>query len=112
MERGIANSFEVFVADDGLEGGAFEERTSFDDLEFIGESGALESETVLECVIADSFEVFVADDPLEGGAGVERQLFDDFELIGENDTREGGAFLECSLSYIRNVAVLTEYHFH
>jgi len=95
LERGIANSFEVFVADDGLEGGAFEERTSFDDLEFIGESGALESETVLECVIADSFEVFVADDPLEGGAMGENPRFNDFELIGESDTREGIATTEC-----------------
>jgi len=66
----------------------------------------------LECASAISFEVFVEDDALEGSAFAERTLFDDFELTRKSDTREGDAISECALSYIRNVAVFTEYHTH
>jgi len=66
----------------------------------------------LESAFAESLELFVADDAFEGEAMGESHLFDDFELIGESDTREGRALLECVLSYIRSVAVLTEYHTH
>jgi len=106
LECATANSLEVFVADDMLEGGAGGERQLFDDFEIIGEGNALEDGTGLECASANSFEEFVQDDALEGRAGGERQLFDDFELIGESDTREGVAFIKCAFSYIRDVAVL------
>ena len=43
-------------------------------------------------------------------AGTEYTRFDDIEPIGESDTCEGGAASECLLSYIRNVAVFTEYY--
>jgi len=64
----------------------------------------------LEYSLADSFEVFVEDDAFEGDAFAVRKPFDFFELIGESDTREGRALVECPLSYIRNVAMFTEYH--
>ena len=83
-----------------------------DDCELVGEGYALEGGTPIKHTRADSFEVFVADDVFEGGAVDERQLFYFFEHIGESDTGEGRAMLECPLSYIRNVAVLTEYHTH
>ena len=67
---------------------------------------------VLKCATDDSFEVFAADNAREGNAMRKRTLFNDFELIREGDTREGDAVLECSPSYIRNVAVFTEYHTH
>jgi len=95
LECGIANSLEVFVEDDALEGGARGERQLFDDFEVIGEGGALECGTALECGNADSPEVFVADDAFEGLTIGERQAFDDGKLIGESDTREGKALLEC-----------------
>ena len=98
MECAIANSFEVFVADDVLEGGAMGERQLFDDFELIGESHALEGGAALEYGNANSLEVFVADDALEGGAMGERQRFDDLELIGESDTCEGEVFIECPLA--------------
>ena len=47
-ECGPANSFEVFVADDVFEGGAFVERSRFDDFELIGEVNSLEFAAVLE----------------------------------------------------------------
>ena len=68
LEYVIANSFEVFVADDAFEGGTVVERQKLDDFELIGKGNAFEGGTVLECAIADSFEVFVADDALERGA--------------------------------------------
>ena len=98
MKCASANSFEVFVADNALEGGAGVKRRHFDDLELIGESGIREGGTMLECVSANSFEVFVEDNAFEGGAFGECYPFDDVELIGESDTREGVAFLECSCS--------------
>ena len=96
-ECAIANSFEVFVADDAFEGGAFGKRHLFDDFQFIGEVDALEGGIALECAWADSFEVFVEDDALEGGPS-KYQPFDDFELTGESDTCEGEASLEGRLS--------------
>ena len=89
--------FEVFVADDALEGGAVAEHILLDVFELIGEGNRYE-DGILECPIADSFEVFVDDDAFEGGALAECDLFDDFELIGESDTREDGAASECSRS--------------
>ena len=55
LECEIANSLEVFVADDAFEGGAMGERQVFDDFELIGESDTFEGGTELECVLADSF---------------------------------------------------------
>jgi len=105
-------SFEVFVAYNAFEGGASAKRPLFDDCELLGEGGAHEGRTVLECVIANNFEFFVVDDALEGGAMGKYPRIELFELIGESDTREGVAPSECSHSYIHNVAVLTEYHTH
>ena len=98
MECAKANSLEVFVADDALEGGAFDERQLVDDCEIFGEGNALESVAASEGGSADSFEVFVEDNALEGGAMRKCLQFDDFELIGESDTREGVAILECVFS--------------
>ena len=98
MECSLANSLEVFVADDAFEGGAVAEGQIFDDCEIIREGDALEDGTYLKCPIANSFEFFVPDDAFEEGAFGEHRLFDDFELIRESDTREGGAMLECSRS--------------
>jgi len=44
LECAIADSFEVFVADDALEGDAAVECSSFDDFKFIGESDTREVE--------------------------------------------------------------------
>ena len=93
-----------------LEGGAIGERPLLDDCEIILDGYALEHGAHLECAPANSFEVFVKEDALEGGAMGENPRFDDFEIIGESDTREGEALLECPRSYVRNVAVLTEYY--
>jgi len=93
-----ANSLEVFVADDALEGGAVSECQIFDDFEIIGEGNALEGEALLECQFAESFEVLVEDDAFEGGAFDERHLFDDCEFIGESDKVEGGAAFEYVLA--------------
>ena len=98
LECAFADSLEVFVADDVLEGGAIVEHHKIDDLELIREGDASEGGAVLECASANGFEFFVADEALEGRAMGECQLFDDFELIGESDTREGGAETECLLS--------------
>ena len=49
LECAMANSLEVFVADDALEGGAMGERQRFDDLELIGESDTCEGEVFIEC---------------------------------------------------------------
>ena len=98
LECGIANSLEVFVADDALEGGAFGERQLSNDFELIGQSDTHEGGAELECAPADSLDLFVADDAFEGGAMGENPRFDDFELIGEGDIREGVAVLECSQS--------------
>ena len=91
MECAIADSLEVFVAEDAFEGGAFMERTTFDNFELIGEGNTHEGVAFMECAIANSFEILVEDDALEGGAQGKHLLFDDFELIGESDTREGVA---------------------
>jgi len=64
LERAIADSLEVFVADDAFEGGAAAKRPNFDDCEFVGEGDDLQDRTALECAIANSLEVFVADDAL------------------------------------------------
>ena len=42
LECGLADSLEVFVADDALEGGAVSECHIFDDFEFIGKGNAFE----------------------------------------------------------------------
>ena len=97
-ECSIVNSFEVFVADNALEGRAKAESHLFDDCELIGEGDTLEGGTVLESVIADSLEVFVADDAFEGRTFAESRPLDNFELIGESNTREGDASLECVFS--------------
>ena len=52
LDRALADSFEVFFADDELEGGAAAERHLFDYFELIGESDALESGAELECVLS------------------------------------------------------------
>ena len=70
--RALANSFEVFVVDDALEGSAFAERILFDGCKPIGESNTREGGALLESSRADSFEVFVADDTFEGVAAAER----------------------------------------
>jgi len=98
LECAMADSLEIFVEDDALEGGAFEESRLYDIFEDLGESDTLEGVATRECVFANSLEVFVEDDALEGGAFVERPRFDVFEHIGESDTREGGAVLECFLA--------------
>jgi len=49
LECAIANSLEVFVADDALEGGAVGKRRLTDDFELIGESDAREGVALLEC---------------------------------------------------------------
>jgi len=98
LECEIADSLEVFVADDALEGGAIDERRHIDAFEIIGEGDAREGEAVLECVLADSFEGFVTDNALEGSAIGEQTLFDDCELIGESDALEGGAPIKYRLS--------------
>ena len=49
LECALANSLEVFVADDALGGGAFVECQPFDDFEFIGESDTREGDSSLEC---------------------------------------------------------------
>jgi len=49
LECTIANSLEVFVEDDALEGGAFDEHRCFEDFELIGESDTREGTAVLEC---------------------------------------------------------------
>ena len=67
-ECGIADSLEVFIADEALKGGAFEERSLLDDFELIGEGNIFKGGALLERGLADSFEVFVPDDALEGGA--------------------------------------------
>ena len=86
LECVIANSFEVFVADDALEGGAIVKRPKFDRFERIGEGDIHEGGTSLECHFVNNFEVVVEDDKLEGGAVSESHLFDDFEHNGESDT--------------------------
>ena len=91
MECALADSLEIFVADDAFEGGAFGERRLFDNCELIGQGNALKGETVLECPFTNSFEVFVADDELQGGAIGKCPHFDDFEIMGESDTLEGVA---------------------
>jgi len=98
LECGIANSLEVFVADDALEGGAFVERLLLDDFELIGESDTSEGGIVLECAMADSPEFFVEVDALEGRAMQKSTMFDDCEHIGKGDTREGGAMGKCEPS--------------
>ena len=100
-ECATADSFEVFVADDVLEGGAFEGGASgevCDGYKVIGEIDAFEGGALLECAHPNSFEVFVADEAFEGKAFVESHLSDDFEHIGESDTREGVAASECVIS--------------
>jgi len=69
-------SLEVFVADDALEGEAFDERHLFDAFELIGEGNTFEGVIIMKCVFADSFEAFVEDDALEGGAFNKRHRFD------------------------------------
>jgi len=49
LECVIADSLEVFVADDTLEGGASAEHQLFDDFEIIGESDTREGKGILEC---------------------------------------------------------------
>jgi len=56
LECGLANSLEVFAADDALEGGASTECHLSDDYELIGQGNAIEGGTVLESAIANSFE--------------------------------------------------------
>jgi len=48
LECAIADSLEVFVADDAYEGGADGKRRSFDDFERIGEGDAFEGVAALE----------------------------------------------------------------
>ena len=81
MECAIADSLEVFVADDTFKGRAIDERHLFDDFEIIREGHAREGGAALECALADRLEVFVPDDALEGDAFDERHLFDGVELI-------------------------------
>ena len=49
LECSLADSLEVFVPDDALEGFAFGERQLFDDCELIGESDTREDGAVCEC---------------------------------------------------------------
>ena len=48
LECASADSFEVFVADNALEGGAVDERQLFDDFELIGEVNAPEFAAAFE----------------------------------------------------------------
>ena len=52
LEYALTNSFEVFVTDAALEGGAIDERPILDDLELIGESDIRESVAVCECCLS------------------------------------------------------------
>ena len=49
LECSLANSPEVFVADDALEGGTFEEHLLFDDFELVGEGDTREGRAIFEC---------------------------------------------------------------
>jgi len=51
-ECAFADSLEGFIADDALEGGAFDERQIFNGFEFIGESDTREGVAFLECCIS------------------------------------------------------------
>ena len=52
MEYANADSLEVFVEDDALEGGVVAEHQPFDDFELIGESDTREGVTLLECCLS------------------------------------------------------------
>ena len=75
MECGLANSLEVFVADDVLEGGAAGERHLFDDFELIGESDTREAARVKTFAV-NLAEVFVEDYFLERRAFEETAPFE------------------------------------
>ena len=52
MECTLADSSEVFVVDDALEGKAAGERHLFDDFELIGEGDTREGVALLECCLS------------------------------------------------------------
>ncbi len=52
MECVIADSFEVFAADDALEGGTFAESLLFDDFELTMKGDTREGVAALECCLS------------------------------------------------------------
>jgi len=103
LECAIANSLEVFVADDTFEGGASAKNTTSDDFELIGESGTREGETVTKCFLANSLEVFVLDDGSESRTKSKYQKAYCFELIWKDDALHRGALPKHPFSQLQQV---------
>ena len=102
MECVLADSVEVFVEDDALEGGAFDEYQIFDDFELFGESDIHEGEAILECCLSYFRNVAVLTEYCthEMGTGSEHKLRNALKIrtSTEVNSKEEGAHAEGLLS--------------